>query len=83
MKTLELNFEQIAEENIGKMIEKMKAASPVLFTHTIGTPSMRNIISKPEYSYIKVQVRLTFTSDSEACQFMDMPECRTAFDNAS
>ncbi len=81
MKTLQLNFfEQIANKDIGTMLEKMRKASPVSFSHTVGGPSTRDMLTKPEYLDVNIQVRLAFNSDAEARQFMSTSECREIFD---
>jgi len=81
MKSLQLNFEQINNENIDKMLGEMKEASPVSFTHTVGGPAKSDVMTKPEYLHVEVQVRLTFESDAKARQFMSTSKCREIFES--
>ena len=77
----ELNFSSITNEEIDKMLNELRQASPVTFTHFIGGPDMRDVLTKPEYMHIKIQVRLTFDSESEIRQFMSTPKCREIYDS--
>lgn len=81
-KSLDLNFSSITNENIDKMLDELQQASPVTFTHSIGSPDMRDVLTKPEYLHVSMVVRLIFDSDSEARQFMSS-KCREIYDSYS
>ena len=79
MKTLQLNFENITNANIKKMVDELREASPVNFTHSVGEPDMRDVMTKPEYMHITVQVNFRFDDEAEAKQFMSTPKCRDIY----
>jgi len=78
---LQLNFEEISQENIDKMLGEMTEASPVSFTHTVKVPTDCDYKTKPEYLHINVQVWLMFDSDVEARQFMTTTRCQEIFES--